>query len=108
MRQAGVLAAAGLVAIEHHVDRLSDDHANAKRLASGLAEIEPIRVEPDRVQTNMVFVSGEDHAMEKWTDYMAGHGILIRRGNQKRLVTHLDVSAEDIEHVVRASAQCFS
>lgn len=108
MRQAGILAAAGLVALEHHVDRLADDHANAKHLASGLAEIGPLEVDPEPVQTNMVFVSGDDRTMDKWTDHMVAQGVLIRRGNRKRLVTHLDVSTQDVEQVVRASAQCFS
>src|SRR4029079_18257057 len=54
MRQAGVIAAAGLYALDHHVDRLADDHANARRLAEGLAEIDGITIDPATVETNIV------------------------------------------------------
>ena len=60
MRQAGVLAAAALHALDHHVERLATDHANARRLAAGLAEIDGVRIEPDRVETNIVIFEVAD------------------------------------------------
>ena len=95
MRQAGILAAAGLHALEHHVERLADDHANARRLAEGLAEL-GFRVDP-MPETNIVLFDVEDtgafaratRAREVWINPM-GTG-------RFRAVTHLDVSADDIE-----------
>ena len=95
MRQAGILAAAGLHALEHHIERLADDHANARRLAEGLAEL-GFRVDPTP-ETNIVLFDVEDteafrratRARELWINPM-GPG-------RFRAVTHLDVSADDIE-----------
>ena len=55
MRQAGIIAAAALYALEHHVNRLADDHANAQRLAAGIRRIERLRLNPEMVETNLVF-----------------------------------------------------
>ena len=100
MRQAGILAAAGIYALDNHVDRLAEDHANALRLAEGLADIKEINVNPDRVQTNMLFAE-----IGKKIDALAGHleaeGIIIDRAEHLRLVTHLDVDAEGIEKTIR-------
>jgi threonine aldolase len=89
MRQVGVLAAAGLHALDHHVDRLADDHANARLLA------EACGVDPDTVDTNIVVVQRDDAA-----EFVAGAkagGVLVAPVGPRavRLVTHLDVSAED-------------
>ena len=99
MRQSGLLAAAGIYALENHVERLAEDHANALTLAEGLAEIPGVKVDP--VQTNMVFVDvgGEaTHLAER----MEASGILMAgyTGEKIRLVTHLDISAKDIEKVL--------
>ncbi|HEY1029138.1 MAG TPA: low-specificity L-threonine aldolase [Pseudomonas sp.] len=100
MRQAGVLAAAGLYALQHQVQRLAEDHANAARLGSALAEL-GYSVEP--VQTNMVYVQlGERAGTVK--AFMAERGIAVSAAPRLRLVTHLDVSAEQIERVVEAFA----
>ncbi|MGE8501774.1 MAG: low-specificity L-threonine aldolase [Pseudomonas sp.] len=100
MRQAGVLAAAGLYALQHQVQRLADDHANAARLGAALSEL-GYSVEP--VQTNMVYVQlGERAGQIK--AFMAEHGIAVSAAPRLRLVTHLDVSAEQIERVIEAFA----
>ncbi|MGA4320782.1 low-specificity L-threonine aldolase [Ectopseudomonas hydrolytica] len=100
MRQAGVLAAAGLYALQHQVERLAEDHANAARLGDGLAAL-GYNVEP--VQTNMVYVQlGERAGQIK--AFMAERGIAVSAAPRLRLVTHLDVSAEQIEQVIEAFA----
>lgn len=98
MRQAGVLAAAGLYALQHQVERLAEDHANAARLGSALIEL-GYRVEP--VQTNMVYVQlGERAGTVK--AFMAERGIAVTAAPRLRLVTHLDVGAGQVEQVVQA------
>jgi threonine aldolase len=100
MRQAGVLAAAGLYALEHQVARLAADHANAERLASGLREL-GYQVEP--VQTNMVYVQlGERAGALK--AFCAELAIKLSAAPRLRMVTHMDISAEDIEQVIQAFA----
>lgn len=99
MRQSGLLAAAGIYALENHVERLAEDHANARTLAEGLAEIPGVTVDP--VQTNMVFVDvcGDTiHLAER----MEASGVLMAgyTGKKIRLVTHLDISAKNIEKVL--------
>ena len=98
MRQAGVLAAAGLYALQHQVERLAEDHANAARLGERLAEL-GYSVEP--VQTNMVYVQlGERAGTVK--AFMAERGIAVSAAPRLRLVTHLDVGAGQVEQVVQA------
>ena len=98
MRQAGVLAAAGLHALEHNVARLADDHANAERLAAGLAQIVGLRVEPP--QTNMVFVHVPPDRAGALVGHLRAMGVLALPGTRMRLVTHLDVSAADIDRAI--------
>lgn len=98
MRQAGVLAAAGLYALQHQVERLAEDHANAARLGERLAEL-GYSVEP--VQTNMVYVQlGERAGTVK--AFMAERGIAVSAVPRLRLVTHLDVGAGQVGQVVQA------
>jgi threonine aldolase len=94
MRQAGVLAAAGLYAIEHHVERLRDDHANARRLAAGLAAL---GFETSAPQTNIVLFRTEDAA--HFARAARERGVLVgpRDAFWLRAVTHLDVSADDVD-----------
>ena len=106
LRQAGIVAAAGLYALEHHIDRLADDHANAARLADGLAAIDGVKI--DSCATNMVFIRIDDEVCggSGLGGNLAERGIVTRwSGSQARLVTHLDVSAEDIETVIDAFAE---
>jgi threonine aldolase len=99
MRQAGVLAAAGLYALTHHVQRLADDHDNAERLASGLRGV-GLAVEAP--QTNMVFLDIPEAHVAALRAHLAQRGILASIGPRTRLVTHLDVSREKIEQAVQA------
>ncbi|MFH6566159.1 MULTISPECIES: low-specificity L-threonine aldolase [Pseudomonas] len=96
MRQAGQLAAAGLYALDHQVERLADDHANAQFLAEGLRaagyEVEP-------VQTNMVYVQIDERA-EALKAFAAEEGIRLSAAPRLRMVTHMDVSHSQIEHVI--------
>ena len=101
MRQAGLLAAAGIHALDNHVERLADDHANALRLAEQLATIPQISVDVDAVQTNMVFMNLAQDAAATLPAYMQGKGILMNgHPSRIRLVTHLDVNAEKIDQFV--------
>ena len=98
MRQAGVLAAAALHALDHHVERLADDHANARRLAEGLQGLPGVTVAAP--QTNIVFV---DLAPDKPADIvarLAARGVLATGLYRLRLVTHLDVNRDDIERAI--------
>ncbi|MGE1090699.1 low-specificity L-threonine aldolase [Pseudomonas zeae] len=96
MRQAGLLAAAGLYALDHNVDRLADDHANAQLLAEGLREAGFI-VEP--VQTNMVYVQMGEKA-EAIKAFAAERGIKLSAATRLRMVTHMDVNRSQIEQVI--------
>lgn len=100
MRQAGMLAAAGLHALEHHVDRLAEDHANAAHLAAGLAQITGLRVSEPR--TNMVFITPPPDLVEPLREYLATQRVRISAAPTTRLVTHLDVSRDDIDHAIAA------
>ncbi|NIO70859.1 MAG: low-specificity L-threonine aldolase [Anaerolineae bacterium] len=101
MRQAGIIAAAGVVALEQMIDRLAEDHVNARRLAEGLAEIPGLSVDLEQVQTNMVYFDLLDGGLEP-DQFLAG----LREGGVKvsspgprrfRAVTHYGIEAEDIE-----------
>ena len=100
MRQAGILAAAGILALQENVDRLSEDHANAMVLAEGLANIDEIHIDMTLVQTNMVFASLKNGDPDALAVYLKDAGVLIETGNPIRLVTHLDVDTEDIHRAV--------
>lgn len=101
MRQAGSLAAAGLYALEHHVQRLADDHAHAAYLAEGLANA-GYAVEP--VQTNMVYVALGEQA-GAFAAFAAERDVKVTAAPRMRLVTHLDVSRADVERTVEVFAE---
>jgi threonine aldolase len=98
MRQVGVLAAAALYALEHHVERLADDHALARRLADGLRGTPGITIEAP--ETNMVFVDVEPGRAQALIDHLKSHGVLATGLYRLRFVTHLDVDASGIDHAV--------
>ena len=108
MRQAGILAAAGIYALEHHIDRLAEDHAKAQRLAQGLAQIVGLNFDPNTVQTNMVFVPLEKPCAQALAVFLKERGILITANNPIRLVTHLDVDEQDIDTVLDGMRAFFS
>lgn len=107
MRQAGILAAAGIVALTSMVERLADDHANAKRLALGLAGSEGVVLDPDTVRTNMVYFD-LDEAVQFYADEIAAllaeRGVLLNPVGPRsfRAVTHYWVSAEMVDQAVTA------
>jgi threonine aldolase len=104
MRQAGIIAAGAVYALEHHVDRLAEDHANAQVLSQGLTEIDGISVEP--VETNMVFfdVSKLDVTAEAFNESLTARGVRVSILGKTRLraVTHLDVSRSQVEEALEA------
>lgn len=102
MRQAGILAAAGIYALENHVERLQEDHENAKALAEGLSGLPGLELDLSKVQTNMVFARLTKHSPEDLEKELKALGILIFPDPVLRLVTHLDISAEDIRSVIDA------
>jgi threonine aldolase len=106
MRQAGLLAAAALYALEHHVERLAEDHANARRLAEGLKGIEGLRVRS--AQTNIVFVDVADGRGPALLEYLAARGVLATGLIGLRFVTHLDVDAAGIDRAIAAVRDFFA
>lgn len=108
LRQAGMLAAAGLYALEHNVERLAEDHANALRLAEGLAHLPGISCDPATVQTNMVFAIVDDPARAQPLEaFLKANGILTLGGQVLRLVTHKDIDAQAIDAAVARFAAFF-
>src|SRR5438034_11203187 len=110
MRQAGVLAAAGLCALTEMVDRLAEDHANARRLAEGLQGLSGIDVDIGRVETNMVF--GECHppaTARHFIDRCRTAGVLLDQASayRWRMVTHRGVTSEDVDYAVGAIRRLF-
>lgn len=105
MRQAGIIAAAGIVALETMIERLADDHANARRLAEGLAEIPSLALEPTRVQTNIVFfdLTGALTARQL-AERVAREGVLIGVAGERRIrvVTHYGIERAEVDAAVMA------
>lgn len=104
-RQAGVLAAAGLVALDEGPGRLHEDHANARRLAEGVVELLPGAVDLDGVATNIVFidVSATARPLAQWVDALADAGLLATTvAGKLRMVTHRDVAPADIDTALAA------
>jgi threonine aldolase len=107
MRQAGIAAAGCLYALDHHVDRLQEDHARARRLAEGLGSIPGILVRTPRPETNMVFfeIVNAELSNAEFLEEMLRAGVRMGQvRGQIRAVTHLDVSSDDIELALRAAA----
>ncbi|HLA39066.1 MAG TPA: GntG family PLP-dependent aldolase, partial [Candidatus Glassbacteria bacterium] len=106
MRQAGVLAAAGLYALEHNIERLALDHVNARRLAQALAELDGIATNPDTVETNIVMVHTAAPAPEadELCRRLGEMGVRVdpMGQNKTRLVTHLDVSSDEISRAIES------
>jgi threonine aldolase len=101
MRQAGMLAACGLYALDNNIDRLAIDHANAARLADALAQIDDLQVDRSPSQTNMFFIQPQQQNRQALADYLLENGVIIGSGSPViRMVTHLDISGEDAERVL--------
>jgi threonine aldolase len=106
MRQAGIIAAGGVFALRHHVKRLAEDHTNAKRLAEGLAALPGVRLDPKDVETNLVFfdLTGPLDA-NTVVERLLARGIRMGAMSARtiRAVTHLDVSAAQVEQTLEAA-----
>ena len=102
MRQAGIIAAAGIVALETMVDRLAEDHANAKRLALGLARLRGLHLEPDTVQTNIVIFDVMNRPAREFMDAMKSRGVLASfvSGRKVRMVTHYGIGPADVDEAL--------
>jgi threonine aldolase len=104
LRQAGILAAAGIYALQHHVERMAEDHANARLFAASIGEIPGIGVDQESVQTNMVFfdVAATGASAAQISGQLEQRGVLIGAidATRMRAVTHLDVTREQVETAV--------
>jgi len=109
MRQGGVIAAAGVVALEHMIDRLAEDHVNARRLAEGLADIPGVILDPSRVQTNIVYFDLDDGApgAAEFSRRIAERGVKMGPTGARRIraVTHYGIEADHIEQALAVVAQ---
>jgi threonine aldolase len=105
MRQAGCVAAASIYALEHHVERLAEDHANATALAEGLSKIDQVKV--TSIATNMIFMNLPEAHAKPLEQFLATKGMLMQGAYAARLVTHLDVTREDVNRFVSAVGDYF-
>jgi threonine aldolase len=102
LRQAGIVAAAGIYALDHNVERLAEDHENARALAEGLAELPGASIDASKVETNIVIFEVDD-PLRRWTELAeAGVEVTPFGPNRLRAVTHLDVSRADIDRALEA------
>ncbi len=109
MRQAGIIAAGGLYALRHHIERLVEDHANARILAQGLSEIPGIRLNPGEVETNIViFEVSESSAAVAGRLLEHGVRMSLPGPNRLRAVTHLDIARRDVEEALQIARRCFA
>lgn len=102
MRQSGVIAAAALYALRHNVERLAEDHANARRLADALAEMPHVAMDPAGCDSNLVFFTLEGVSGPEFRERLAAEGVLCSAMSPQRLrmVCHLDVSRDDVERAI--------
>ena len=109
MRQSGIIAAAGIAALEQMVDRLAEDHENAKCLAEGIARIPGLSIELNRIQTNIVYfdMADDQFTAETLVKQLAGRGVKVLQMGPGRLraVTHYGISAEDIDLALAAMSE---
>ena len=104
-RQAGIMAAAGLIALEEGPARLPEDHANAQVLAEGVAELLPDSIDPDAVETNILFVdvSGTIRSASQWRELLAAEGLLVTMiGGRIRMLTHVGIGPDEIQAALAA------
>jgi len=107
MRQAGIIAAGALFALENHRARLAEDHANARRLAEGIARLPGVALDPTTVETNIVIFRTSTMPPAEWMARLKALGVLVLAGSADtiRAVTHLDVSAAQIDEAIAAFAK---
>lgn len=108
MRQAGVVAAAAMYALDHHVERMAEDHTNARRLAELIGNIDGLKLTPEQVDTNIVYfdVSARFENATEFVECLRQHGVMMLAlsKTQVRAITHLDVNDEDVEAAGEAIA----
>jgi threonine aldolase len=102
LRQAGIVAAGALYALDHNVSRLADDHANARALAIGLGAIDGVGIDPDEIETNIVIFSVDDPVAVCAAIERDGVRMGVVGPRQIRAVTHLDVDADGVQRAVAA------
>ncbi len=102
MRQAGIIAAAGIVSLETMIDRLAEDHANARKLTTGLSRIPGISIDPEALSTNLAFFTIEASNHAELTRKIDERGVLLgpRGGGFCRMVTHADVTSDDVDYAL--------
>jgi threonine aldolase len=105
MRQIGGIAAGSIYALEHHVERLAEDHDNARHMAEGLAKVSPLKV--TSVATNMIFCDVPEVHTKPLAQFLGNKGMLVPTNKALRLVTHLDVTREDVKRFVGAVGEYF-
>ena len=108
MRQVGIIAAAGIYALENNINRLAEDHENAELLAKGLDGIDGLEVDHSTIETNIFYIIVSKDTAPLLLDYLKQHGILIYEGENIRLVTHMDISKEDIKTIIDVFKDFFS
>ena len=104
MRQSGVIAAAGIVALDQMIDRLAEDHANGRRLAEGLAALPGLSINPDDMPTNLIFADLDPARFsgDEFSARLAAEGVLVGASQRPRFVTHYGITADDIDFALAA------
>ena len=106
MRQVGVLAACGIVALDTMIDRLDEDHENARKLAIGLAEINKIDINPDNIHTNLVRFKVPENTGFEVAEKLKDLGILINGSyTDLRMVPHYGINSKDIDNTIQSMAK---
>ncbi len=110
MRQAGIIAAAGVVALETMIERLAEDHSNARKLVNGLEGVDGIEIDTERFETNLVFCDVTASNSWELSRLMADQGVLVNeRGDEIwRFVTHHPISSDDVDYAVDVIKDTFS
>ena len=104
MRQAGIIAAAGIYALENHVERLNEDHLHAHELADAINQMEAFTVDMKSVETNMVYIKTVDNDAQNVVEKLSEDGIDVLSIDESniRVVTHLHITSEDVERTISA------
>lgn len=104
MRQAGIIAAAGIYALENHVERLNEDHLHAHELADAINQMEAFTVDMKSVDTNMVYIKTVDNDAQNVVEKLSEDGIDVLSIDESniRVVTHLHITSEDVERTISA------
>lgn len=108
MRQVGIIAVAGIYALENNINRLAEDHEKAELLANGLDKLDEVEVDHSSIETNIFYINVDKAVAPLLLDYLKQNGILIYEGENIRLVTHMDISKEDIKTIIDVFKDFFS